>query len=99
MAVLCQFGAQGPGKGKETLPVATEAVPGSYTAVVIVLDGSGSMKQKLGKVPKMQAAKQAILKVMESVPETTQVGLLVFGKTPGGRKWVVPVGPRTASSR
>ena len=62
--------------------------------VVIVLDGSGSMKQNLGNVSKMAAAKQAILKVMESVPDTTQVGLLVFGVTPGGQQWVVPLGPK-----
>ena len=62
--------------------------------VLIVLDCSGSMQQVMRgtRVPKLDAAKGALKSVMATLPQSTQVGLLVFGgKTPG---WVYPLGAR-----
>ena len=68
--------------------------PSSYSAsvntnaaenVMIILDGSYSMKQTLpGNSPKesrMQAAKRVILQVMQTVPRTTRIGLRVYGQS------------------
>lgn len=62
--------------------------------VVIVLDASGSMKEPLGSVQKMDAAKKAIAEVLKMVPDTTQVGLLVFSGNGKSHDWVHPLGPR-----
>jgi uncharacterized protein YegL len=62
--------------------------------VVIVLDCSGSMQENMRgtKVRKLEAAKVALKGVLATIPQSTQVGLLVFsGKRPG---WVFPLGPR-----
>lgn len=61
--------------------------------IVVVLDASGSMKGKIGTTTKMQAAKAALRKVMENVPETTNVGLLVFGAANLRNDWAYPLGP------
>lgn len=62
--------------------------------VVILLDGSGSMSERMGRQVKMDAAKQAIMDVLEAVPDTTQVGLLVFSEGTRHDGWVHPLGPR-----
>jgi hypothetical protein len=45
-------------------------------------------------VKKMDAAKSALKEVLRQVPETTHVGLLVFGQLGGEEDWVYPLGPR-----
>jgi hypothetical protein len=62
--------------------------------VVIVLDASGSMNERMrGAGPqKISAAKMAIKEVMKGIPQTTQMGLLVFGGNTSG--WVYPLGAR-----
>ena len=68
--------------------------------VVIVLDASGSMqKPMIGSPtqPKIDAAKAAIGKVLERVPPSTQVGLLVFSGKNKRQDWVHPLGPRDDS--
>lgn len=64
--------------------------------VVIVLDASGSMKQKMRRsgVQKMQAAKAALKSVLRNVPQTTYIGLLVFSAKNLRNDWVYPLGPR-----
>ena len=61
--------------------------------VVVVLDASGSMKEMMRgtNTRRITAAKSAIKEVMKNTPETTQVGLLVFGQQ---RRWEYPLGPR-----
>ena len=68
----------------------------SYDYVVIVLDCSGSMKERLAGSPlnKMEAAKAALKTVVEKVPQTTQIGLLVFGLSNQKEDWRYPLGPR-----
>lgn len=63
--------------------------------VVILLDASGSMNERMrgGGTFKIKAAKDALREVLQQLPATTHVGLLVFG----GRledPWVYPLGPR-----
>ena len=64
--------------------------------VVIVLDASGSMNQRMREsgVQKMQAAKAALKSVLRNVSETTHIGLLVFSAKNLRNDWVYPLGPR-----
>lgn len=64
--------------------------------VVIVLDASGSMKERMRSsgVVKMDAAKMALKAVLQQVPETTHIGLLVFSARNVKDDWVYPLGPR-----
>ena len=64
--------------------------------VVIVLDASGSMKQRMrgSGVQKMKAAKAALKSVLRNVPPTTHIGLLVFSAKNLRNDWVYPLGPR-----
>ncbi len=64
--------------------------------VVIVLDASGSMNQRMrgSGVQKIKAAKAALKSVLRNVPETTYIGLLVFSAKNLRSDWVYPLGPR-----
>ena len=66
-----------------------------YNNVVIVLDASGSMNDVMRgtTVQKMKAAKSALIKVIDQIPENTNVGLLVFGSSNVQDDWVYPLGP------
>ncbi len=67
--------------------------------VVIVLDASGSMNDRMpnrGPV-KMDAAKAALKQVLQQLPANTQVGLLVFSGANVPDEWVYPLGPRDES--
>lgn len=61
--------------------------------VVVLLDASGSMNDVMrgGGIRKITAAKQAIRTVLQTLPPSTHVGLLVFG---GGKDWAYALGPR-----
>ena len=65
--------------------------------VVVVLDDSGSMKEQMrtprGEVRRIDAAKQALKKVLSSLPADTQVGVLALNTQVAGSNWVVPLGP------
>ncbi len=67
--------------------------------VVIVLDGSGSMGTEMESmdVSRMNAAKDALKRVLVQVPETTYVGLLVFSRVHRSQPWLFPLGPRDES--
>ncbi|MFH1999336.1 MAG: VWA domain-containing protein, partial [Planctomycetota bacterium] len=80
-----------PGFGEEAVV--------DYNNVVIVLDASGSMQEKMSgtSVCKMDAAKDALKEVLKQVPEATQIGLLVFCKNLGANEWIYPLGPRVDS--
>jgi hypothetical protein len=64
--------------------------------VVIVLDASGSMKERMKTVKqdKMRVAKDALWEVLQRLPPTTYVGLVCFGGNIGKDPWVYPLGPR-----
>ncbi len=66
--------------------------------IVVVLDASGSMKKAMPGTnqSRMEAAKQALLKIMQKVPRDTHVGLLVFSASHVSDEWVYPLGPLDA---
>ncbi len=62
--------------------------------VVIVLDDSGSMSWPMGnnsRLNKMQAAKNALLKVVDKLPADTKVGIVLLNGGWGSRRWVYPL--------
>lgn len=73
------------------------AMSGEYhDNVVIVLDASGSMKQNMRgtKIRKMNAAKDALKAVLQNVPSSTHIGLLVFSAGNLKNHWAYPLGAR-----
>jgi hypothetical protein len=68
----------------------------SIDHVVIVLDASGSMKQKMpgSNQNKMDAAKDALIEVLSTIPQSTHVGLVVFSAANIKDHWVFPLGKR-----
>ena len=65
-------------------------------SVVVVVDASGSMGSVMAGTgrDRMSVAKDALKQVLEQIPDTTHVGILVF---PQGN-WVYPLGPRKEST-
>ncbi len=65
--------------------------------VVIVLDGSGSMKEQMPgtRESKMAAAKQALHEVLATLPETTHVGVLAFSSH-ARQPWLYDLGSQDA---
>ncbi len=80
--------------GLALLGLAAQAQEVYVDNVVIVLDASGSMKRGMSgtSMPKIDAARNAIKEVMQTIPQSTHVGLLVFGG--GADGWLYPLGPR-----
>jgi uncharacterized protein YegL len=68
----------------------------SHSAVVIILDGSGSMTEIFHGVSRMDAAKSALKTVLKTLPNDTELGLLVFASQQGGQDgpWAYPLGAR-----
>jgi len=72
--------------------------------IVIILDASGSMEEPFTgndsnpmtdtDITKMDAAKDALKTVLSTIPETTQIGLLVFSGFGYDDNWLHPLGPR-----
>ncbi len=83
--------------GMLTLPAAARE-PVYTDNVVIVLDGSGSMREKMARtgVTKMAAAKSALHEVLAQLPETTNVGIVAFSAS-SAADWLVPLGPQNAA--
>ncbi len=60
--------------------------------VVVVLDDSGSMNDKMRKqrgTTRIEAAKSALLTVLDSLPPDSKVGVVLLN---GGGKWLLPLG-------
>jgi hypothetical protein len=64
--------------------------------VVIVLDASGSMSYKMSgtNITKMDAAKTALRAVVDQIPPTTRIGILVFSAGNVKNDWIYPLGIR-----
>jgi hypothetical protein len=76
---------------------ATGAVDEVYCDnVVVVLDASGSMSEPFHGAQhcKMDAAKAAMRQVLQTVPASTHVGVLVFSARNFTQDWLFPLGPR-----
>lgn len=95
----------GPGLGLVLAVLALAAVTAGlrpacgqefHDNVVILLDASGSMEETLAstRTRKMDAAKSALKTVLERVPASTHIGLLVFSSSNVKDHWVYPLGPR-----
>jgi hypothetical protein len=64
--------------------------------VVIVLDASGSMDDPMRgtSMRKIDAAKKALRQVLQTVPQDTNIGVLVFSAKNLSQDWIYPLGPR-----
>lgn len=62
--------------------------------VVIVLDDSGSMKKGMGgdSRSRMTVAKQAMQRLIESLPAETQLGIILLNGAKYNGGWIVPLG-------
>jgi len=72
------------------------ALPISHAGenVVIVLDDSGSMNERMqGGVRRMEAAKTAIASVLKQFPADTKLGLLLLNGDPGNQHWSISLAP------
>jgi uncharacterized protein YegL len=74
----------------------TAVLSAADQTVVVVLDDSGSMNESMSsgrRVRKMDAAKSALLSVLEKLPDEAQVGVLALNSGAGGNQWIAPLGP------
>ena len=65
--------------------------------IVVILDASGSMKDKFRgdqTKSKMDAAKEALQEVLAKIPDGTNIGVLVFSGRNIRNEWVYPLGPK-----
>ena len=79
------------------LPLAlARAEEKAHDCIVVVLDGSGSMNDRMSQGrSRMDVAKTALMSVLARVPSDTQIGIVVFNGVFGGTNdWIVPLGPR-----
>lgn len=61
--------------------------------VVVILDNSGSMQGMMNRSEtKIDAAKSALMQVLDKSPPTSQVGVLLLNPGPQG-DWLIPLGP------
>jgi Mg-chelatase subunit ChlD len=61
-------------------PRAGQRAPG--VAFVLVFDKSGSMADRTGGVPKIEMARQAVMRVLEKIPPTDAFGAIAFDAAP-----------------
>ena len=63
--------------------------------VVVLLDDSGSMQDSMRgtSVRKIDAAKSALMKVLQQVPPDANVGVLVLNGLGGAGEWIIELGP------
>jgi Ca-activated chloride channel family protein len=53
--------------------------PGSTALALIVLDASGSMTERIKGETKIEIAKRAVCELVQSLPDDTRLGLVVYG--------------------
>jgi hypothetical protein len=63
--------------------------------VVVLLDDSGSMQEEMGRgsMRKIDAAKEALLTVLEQVSDDANVGVLLLNGPSGNGDWLIKLGP------
>ena len=75
------------------LGLAAEAHAGGGLKVVVILDNSGSMQNNMpGGGNRINAAKQALLTVLNQTPADAEVGVLLLNGR-RGQDWLIPLGP------
>jgi len=63
--------------------------------VVVVLDDSGSMRDRMTgnrNMSKMDAARSALTQVLQSLPDDANVGVLTLNTRSGNDNWIAPLG-------
>lgn len=69
---------------------------------IIVLDASGSMWGQIGGKPKLEIARETLKTVLQSVPDSLELGLMAYGHRERGNcsdiQLIVPPGPGTAQA-
>lgn len=75
----------------------TVPVVAAETVVVILLDDSGSMNDRMGtgraKQPRMTVAKGALRKLISQLSNETQLGVMLLNGARASDGWLVPLGP------
>ncbi|MFC1759830.1 VWA domain-containing protein, partial [Planctomycetota bacterium] len=63
--------------------------------VVVLLDDSGSMQERMHGQPtsRIDAAKDALLTVLNQIPDDGSIGVLAMNGTSGGGEWIIELGP------
>ena len=63
--------------------------------VVVLLDDSGSMEEQMRgqKTRRIDAAKDALLTVLNQVPDDGSIGVLALNGTSGDGEWIIDLGP------
>jgi uncharacterized protein YegL len=91
-----QVRAQGEAVSAGAASMAPTAESAYQDCVVVVLDASGSMGDLLGQTGrnKMEAAKDALGRVLAKLPPSTRVGILVFAGDNVSTPWIWPLGKR-----
>jgi Ca-activated chloride channel family protein len=94
------FGASAPALAQTPAPTAT---PSGAPKILLAFDASGSMHSDDGNgTRKIDAAKDAAVSLLSTLPDTTQIGLRIFGGTLPSRpiaaackdsRLVLPIGP------
>ena len=90
--------------GASPVASAEPSAPPSTVPTVIILDASGSMRDDDAPGPRIDAAKRAIRSLVDNLPDSAEVGLVVYGTGTGSGKaekvagctdvkTLVPVGP------
>jgi uncharacterized protein YegL len=78
-------------------PAYTASLPAEQH-VVVVLDDSGSMNERMqtpqGPMRRMDAAKQALIQVLKQLPADADVGVLALNTKIDSSHWIVPLGSR-----
>ena len=84
LAVIGLIGVVGP---------TCRAIASGDMKVVVILDNSGSMAERMpGGSTRLEAAKQALMRVLEQAPADADLGVLLLNPGPNGN-WLVPLGP------
>ncbi len=69
--------------------------------VVVLLDDSGSMRQRMrtdqGTQQRIEVAKEALARVVSQLPANAQLGILMLNQNQRGNRWLVPLGPIDAN--
>jgi hypothetical protein len=81
--------------GAPAAPAGAQGAPSGSPKILLAFDASGSMAADDGAgTPKIKAAQDAAVSLLDALPPSTQVGLRVFGGTKPSR----PIGPACRDS-
>ena len=63
--------------------------------IVVLLDDSGSMEERMNRqqTRRIDAAKDALLTVLNQVPDNSRVGVLALNGNSGNGEWIIELGP------